>query len=75
MTKQPDHVPQSPYPQLRDTALHGNAPVVANYADAEDVLHKVQQARHLLETNLSTILRSKQEGEVYNLINELTRDR
>ncbi len=74
MTRPPDGIAISPYPKGRDNSM-ANAPVVQNYTDAEDILDKVQKTRQTLESNLTTILRTKQEGEIYNLISELTRDR
>ena len=52
----------------------GNAPVVANYADAEEILKDVQRTRANLESNLDIILRSKSDLDVYGLIDELARE-
>ena len=68
----PEELPSSsPYPKMLQA---GNAPVVANYADAEEILKDVQRTRANLESNLDIILRSKSDLDVYGLIDELARE-
>ena len=52
----------------------GNAPVVANYTDAEAILKDVQRTRANLEANLDLIIRSKGDLDVYGLIDELAKE-
>ena len=72
-----DSVPSSPYPDLQDLrnrkqALGANAPIQANYADAQSVLRDVKKLRSNLETNLQTICRSRQETDIFNMLSEGT---
>ena len=52
----------------------GNAPIIANYTDAEAILKDVQRTRANLEANLDLIIRSKGDLDVYGLIDELAKE-
>ena len=63
--------PSSPYPKMLQP---GNAPIIANYTDAEAILKDVQRTRANLEANLDLIIRSKGDLDVYGLIDELAKE-
>ena len=63
----------SPYP-IWKTDHTGNAPVVANYVDAETTLKNVQLSRANLESNLDIILRGKNDIDIYDFIDQLSQD-
>ena len=64
----------SPYPKLRPPGGGANAPVVANYTDAQDTLQRVMESREYLESNLDAILRARKDAELYSFIDHITRD-
>ena len=54
---------------------HANAPVQDNYADAEAVLKMVESRKENLEANLETMLRTRQDQQVYSLVDQITQER
>ena len=80
--KAPSTVPSSPYPdraesQKKKSASSGgpDAPIPANYTDAHDVLRDVRKLRSNLEANIDTICRSRNDTDVFNMLNELNKER
>lgn len=63
----------SPYPTAGRE--QGNAPIRENFRDAKDVLKTVRQSRHVLESNLQAIWRSRQESDIFTLLEQLSSDR
>ncbi|XP_069118021.1 TALPID3 protein-like [Argopecten irradians] len=70
----PDVVPTSPYKYVPDLASHKvNAPVhtVTVFQDARQVLKQVGKNKEFLEANLESVLRTRQEAEVYSILENL----
>ena len=72
----PEKGPTSPYKSVPDLShSQFNAPLPAGFKDAENILKQVQKNRGYLESNMASVLRARQEVEVFSLLEAVYHDR
>ncbi|KAK3597345.1 hypothetical protein CHS0354_034588 [Potamilus streckersoni] len=71
----PESGVESPYKSVPDLEpIRFNAPLLPGFKDAEGILRQVQKSRGYLEANLETVIKARQETEVYSLLQALYHD-
>ncbi|XP_052767112.1 protein TALPID3-like isoform X2 [Mya arenaria] len=70
-----DQKATSPYKTVPDMSFSQfNAPVLPGFKEAENILKQVQQNRGYLEANMESVMRARQEVEVYSLLEAVYND-
>ena len=72
--KPSDVIPTSPYPTLTSSRV---ADVTDRYnvSHIEAVIMTLEKNRHCLESNFETMLRAKNDADVYNIVDSIINDR